>query len=85
MQLKHLKIEKKKLNKKINKILKSVKILLKKKKKNLCKNILNNFSATELKNGLKLVQKLSKNMETEIRQSKGFARSTKPKYFNQIW
>ena len=75
----------KKLNKKINKILKSVKILLKKKKKNLCKNILNNFSATELKNGLKLVQKLSKNMETEIRQSKGFARSTKPKYFNQIW
>ena len=75
----------KKLNKKMNKILKSAKNFLKKNKKNLCKNVLNNFSTTELKNGLKLVQKLSKGMEADIRKSKGFIRNIKPKSFNQIW
>ena len=75
----------KKLNKKMNKILKSAKNFLKKNKKNLCKDVLNNFSTTELKNGLKLVQKLSKSMEADIRKSKGFIRNIKPKSFNQIW
>ena len=36
----------KKINKKMNKILKSAKIFLKANKQNLCKNILNNFSST---------------------------------------
>jgi hypothetical protein len=75
----------KKLNNKTNKILKSAKSLLIKNKKNLCKNILNSFSSTELKNGLKLVQTLSKNIETIIRKSKGFTRNIKPKSFDQIW
>ena len=75
----------KKINKKMNKILKSAKIFLKANKKNLCKNILNNFSSTELKNSLKLVQRLSKSMEKKIRQSKGFVKNIKPKSFNQIW
>ena len=74
-----------KINKKMNKILKSAKIFLKANKKNLCKNILNNFSSTELKNSLKLVQRLSKSMEKKIRQSKGFVKNIKPKSFNQIW
>ena len=74
-----------KINKKMNKILKSAKIFLKANKKNLCKNILNNFSSTELKNSLKLVQKLSKSMEKKIRQSKGFVKNIKPKSFIQIW
>ena len=69
----------------MNKILKSEKIFLKANKKNLCKNILNNFSSTELKNSLKLVQRLSKSMEKKIRQSKGFVKNIKPKSFNQIW
>ena len=75
----------KKINKKMNKILKSAKIFLKANKKNLCKNILNNFSSTELKNSLKLVQRLSESMEKKIRQSKGFVKNIKPKSFNQIW
>ena len=75
----------KKLNNKTNKILKSAKNLLIKNKKNLCKNILNSFSSTELKNGLKLVQTLSKNIETSIRKTKGFTRNIKPKSFDQIW
>ena len=75
----------KRLNNKISKILKSAKTLLKKNKKNVCKNILNNFSITELRNGLNLVQKLSKSMEVDIRKSKGFVKSVKPKSFNQIW
>ena len=74
-----------KINKKMNKILKSAKIFLKANNKNLCKNILNNFSSTELKNSLKLVQRLSKSMEKKIRQSKGFVKNIKPKSFNQIW
>ena len=75
----------KKINKKMNKILKSAKIFLKANKQNLCKNILNNFSSTELKNSLKLVQRLSESMEKKIRQSKGFVKNIKPKSFNQIW
>ena len=47
--------------------------------------MLNNFSITELRNGLKLVQTLSKNMEVKIRKSKGFTKNIKPKSFNQIW
>ena len=70
---------------KVNAILKSAKTLLKKNKKNVCKNILNNFSITELRNSLNLVQKLSKSMEVDIRKSKGFVKSVKPKSFNQIW
>ena len=75
----------KRLNNKINKILKSAKTLLKKNKKNVCKNILNNFSITELRNGLNLVQRLSKSMEVDIRKSRSFVKSVKPKSFNQIW
>jgi hypothetical protein len=76
--------EKKLINKTIQ-ILKTAKILLKKNEKNLCEKILNNFSTTELKNGLKLVQMLSKSMETNIRQTKGFNKNIKPRFFDQIW
>jgi hypothetical protein len=75
----------KKLNNKVIKILKTAKIFLKKNKKNLCKRILNNFSTNELKNGLKLIQTLSKNIEIQIKKSKGFEKNIKPKSFNQIW
>ena len=75
----------KKLINNTNKILKTTKIFLKKNKKTLCKRMLNNFSITELRNGLKLVQTLSKNMEVKIRKSKGFTKNIKPKSFNQIW
>ncbi len=75
----------KKLSNKTNKILKTTKIFLKKNKKTLCKRMLNNFSTTELRNGLKLVQTLSKNMEVKIRKSKGFTNNIKPKSFGQIW
>ena len=76
--------EKKLINKTIQ-ILKTTKILLKKKEKSLCEKILNNFSTTELKNGLKLVQTLSKNIDIQIRKSKGFTKNIKPKSFDQIW
>ena len=66
-------------------ILKIVKILLKKKERSLSEKILNNFSINELRDGLKLVQILSKNMETYIRQTKGFNKNIKPKSFEQIW
>ena len=75
----------KKLNNKVIKVLKIAKIFLKKNKKNLCKKILNNFSTNELKNGLKLIQTLSKNIEIQIRKSKGFTKNIKPKSFDQIW
>jgi len=51
----------------------------------LCEKILNNFSTTELKNGLKLVQTLSKSIDIQIRKSKGFTKNIKPKSFDQIW
>ena len=76
--------EKKLINKTIQ-ILETAKTLLKKNEKNLCEKILNNFSTTELKNGLKLVQMLSKSMETNIRQTKGFNKNIKPRFFGQIW
>ena len=66
-------------------ILRTVKILLKKKERSLSEKILNNFSINELRDGLKLVQILSKNMETYIRQTKGFNKNIKPKSFEQIW
>ena len=69
----------------MNKILNSAKKLLKRNKKKLSKNILNNFSTYELKNSLKLVQSLSKSMEINIRKSKGFVKNIKPKSFGQIW
>ena len=75
----------KKLNNKVIKVLKIAKIFLKKNKKNLCKKILNNFSTNELKNGLKLIQTLSKNIEIQIKKSKGFTKNIKPKSFDQIW
>ena len=75
----------KKLTDKTIQILKTTKILLKKKEKSLCEKILNNFSTTELKNGLKLIQTLSKNIEIQIRKSKGFTKNIKPKSFDQIW
>ena len=55
-------------------ILRTVKILLKKKERSLSEKVLNNFSINELRDGLKLVQILSKNMETYIRQTKGFTK-----------
>ena len=66
-------------------ILNVVKILLKKNEKNLSEKILNNFSVNELRDGLKLVQLLSKHMDTYIRQTKGFNKNIKPKSFEQIW
>ena len=75
----------KKLNDKTIQILKTTKILLKKNEKNLCEKILNNFSTTELRNGLKLVLTLSKSMETHIRQTKDFRKNIKPRSFDQIW
>ena len=66
-------------------ILRTVKILLKKKERSLSEKILNNFSINELRDGLKLVQILSKNMETHIRQTKGFNKNIKPRSFEQIW
>ena len=53
--------------------------------KNLSKKKLNNFSLYELRQGLKLVQNLSKNIEKRIRNSQGFSKSIRPKSFNQIW
>lgn len=75
----------KKLNDKTIQILKTTKILLKKNEKNLCEKILNNFSTTELRNGLKVVLTLSKSMETHIRQTKDFRKNIKPRSFDQIW
>ena len=49
-----------------------------------CKK-LNNFSLYELRQGLKLVQNLLKNIEKRIRNSQGFSKSIRPKSFNQIW
>jgi len=66
-------------------ILNVVKILLKKNEKNLSEKILNNFSVNELRDGLKLVQILSKHMDTYIKQTKGFNKNIKPKSFEQIW
>ena len=66
-------------------ILNTAKILLMKNEKNLSEKILNKFSVNELRGGLKLVQTLSKNMETHIRQTKGFNKNIKPKSFEQIW
>ena len=66
-------------------ILNTAKILLMKNEKNLSEKILNKFSVNELRGGLKLVQVLSKNMETYIRQTKGFNKNIKPKSFEQIW
>ena len=76
--------EKKLIDKTIQ-ILKTTKTLLQKNEKNLSEKILNNFSTTELKNGLKIVQTLSKNMETHIRQTKGFRKNIKPRSLVQIW
>ncbi len=76
--------EKKLIDKTIQ-ILKIVKILFKQKEKNLCEKILNNFSTSELKNGLNLVQTLSKNIDKQIRKSKEFTNNIKPKSFDQIW
>ena len=53
--------------------------------KNLTKNKLNNFSLHELRQGLKLVQNLSKSIEQRIRNTKGFSKNIRPKSFNQIW
>jgi hypothetical protein len=39
----------------------------------------------QLKNGLELVQTLSKNMEKHIKQSKGFTENIKPISLGQIW
>jgi hypothetical protein len=64
-------------------IKKTIKIM--KDNKKLSKNLLNNFSSFELKEGLKLVQNLSKNIEKRIRNSQGFSKSIGPKSFNQIW
>ena len=64
-------------------IKKTIKIM--KDNKKLSKNLLNNFSSFELKEGLKLVQNLSKNIEKRIRNSQGFSKSIRPKSFNQIW
>ena len=66
-------------------ILKTVKILLKKNEKDLSVKILNNFSTNELRDGLSLVQILSKNMEKHLRQTKGFNNNIKPRSFDQIW
>ena len=66
-------------------ILNVVKILLKKNEKNLSEKILNNFSVNELRDGLKLVQILSKSMETHIRQTKSFNKNIKTRSFEQIW
>ena len=53
--------------------------------KNLTKNKLNNFSLHELRQGLKLVQNLSKSIEKRIRNTKRFSKNIRPKSFNQIW
>ena len=74
-----------KLIKKTNKTLKIAKKFLIKNKKNLSKNVLNNFSVMELNNGLKLVQNLSKIMDKKIRKTKSFYKSVKPRSFKQIW
>ena len=66
-------------------VLNTAKILLIKNEKNLSEKILNKFSVNELRGGLKLVQVLSKNKETYIRQTKGFNKNIKPKSFEQIW
>ena len=66
-------------------ILKIAKILFKKKEKALCEKILNNFSITELQNGLKLVQTIAKNIDLQVRKSKGIIKNIKPKSFDQIW
>ena len=76
--------EKKLIDKTIQ-ILKTAKILLKKKEKDLCEKILNNFSITELQNGLKLVQTLSKNIDLQVKKSKAVTKNIKPKSFDQIW
>ena len=83
--LNYFKDREKKLNDKTIQILKTTKILLKKNEKNLCEKILNNFSTTELRNGLKVVLTLSKSMETHIRQTKDFRKNIKPRSFDQIW
>ena len=49
------------------------------------KNKLNNFSVHELRQGLKLVQNLSKSIEKRIRNTKRFSKNIRPKSFNQIW
>jgi len=67
----------KKLINKTSKIIKT--------KKNLTEKKLNNFSLHELRQGLKLVKNLSKNIEKRIRNSQGFSKSIRPKSFNQIW
>jgi len=76
--------EKKLINETIQ-ILEISKIILSKNEKNLSKKILNSFSYNNLRNGLKLVQILSKKMETHIRQTKGFDKTIKPRSFEQIW
>ena len=70
---------------KTTQILKIAKILLIKNEKNFCEKILNSFSVTELRNGLILIQTLSKRMEIHIRQTQGFEKNIKPRSFNQIW
>ena len=66
-------------------IIKIAKILLKKNEKIMCEKILNHFSSNELRNSLKLVQTISKNMENHIRQTIGFKKNTRPRSFEQIW
>jgi len=66
-------------------ILEISKIILSKNEKNLSKKILNCFSYSKLRGGLKLVQTLSKKIETYIRNTKGFDNEIKPKSFEQIW
>ena len=78
-------IREKKLIDKTTEILKISKILLKKNEKNISEKVLNAFSSYKLREGLKLVQKLSKSMEFHIRQTTGFNKKIKPKSFNQIW
>ena len=51
----------------------------------ISEKVLNAFSSYKLREGLKLVQKLSKSMEFHIRQTTGFNKKIKPKSFNQIW
>tara|TARA_Y100000590_G_scaffold95003_1_gene107667 strand:+ start:209 stop:1633 length:1425 start_codon:yes stop_codon:yes gene_type:complete len=75
----------KKLIDKTTNIFEIAKVLLKKNEKNLSEKILNAFSVNELRKGLKLVQTISKNMETHLRQTKGFNKNTKPVSFEQIW
>ncbi len=75
----------KKLINETTEILEILNILLKKNEENLSEKILNFFSYNKLRDGLKLVQKLSKKMEAHIRQTKGFEKRIKPKSFEQIW